>query len=887
VTTKNVSLLESEWQWAGFGYALPGGAKLNPPGGYLEAYFNPAPTENPQAEQYLGRPLPSPGFIVGHTYRVRAIVKVTGARVRITQGWVSSAPAVDESPDDQVLEHVFTATRTNDWIGIGGVHVRMVDGSPSSIVIKSFELKDLDEAPAKKVERTPMVLMPGVGYLDPWRIVVPMTITYGRSSIKSQAEAPSLSFKWLGDLSISWGDDTQDLTVGAPIEVIFSPSAAASTWDDEWVDTWSDGVAPTYAESRRFVGRISELKPDRSGELLQTTVTVIGKSVDYAHRVVGDKPWPAQTEAERVAAIAAAMGATVENRGGSWRIMARDIDAQPALDLLKDLPGSTGALVYERRDGTLRYDGSAVRKVGIYSGPPVALTAAGWSNPANASILAGSWPDGSGAPAIVVEFKGGAALVDAHTFQWKTLLKDGARYHVRGRIAWNFTTPGSSASYFSIQGEPAYRLTFNQANDEVLVDYEFTWPQSAPTPGSGLLGLVGQPGVVGFAWLRDFTIQEVGNPPVDIAPRYVIDEVGWSQSLESIINDLTVVYGPAPAGGGQRPVYNEKRAASVAKYGARQQTITTELEGADDAKLFAAEVLDRWSEPQWEAPQIIVRPDLMDDYGFDLMMKIDVSDVVTTPEVTDEPLASGGEGSWFVEGWRETFDRQGGAQAPLTHELQLAVASLARWTTRATASSHLVARVNAATLNFGTPLTITATLTSSVPVVGSIVQVWEGSRFIAFAAVDAAGVVVFNLGSRIPAGRHTYSLVHPGTQLMGTSRASVVATVRKVAAVSLKLAMSSASQVEGNDVLFTATLLPVGATGSIRWQYSDDDGGSWSTSDVVSPLDANGKASRKWVARGPNKKWKWRAVYRGSTSVGPITSAAVAIDVTPKPNRSS
>jgi hypothetical protein len=394
---QKVSLNASEWQWGGYGYALPGGAILNPPSGVLEAFFNPAPTTNPNAEQYLGRPLPAPGFIVGHTYRARAVVKVTGARVRMTQGWITSSGFVDESPDDQVLEHVFLATREADWIGIGGVHVRMVDGSPSSVVVKSFELKDLDAAPPALVERVPLVLMPGAGYLDPWRIVVPMTISYGRSGLDSQAEAPSLSFKWLGELSIAWGDETHELEVGAPIEVDFNPRALASEWGDVWHDKWSESAPATYAASRRFTGRISELKPDRSGQVLQTTVTVIGKSVDAAHRFVGDKPWPEQTEQARVAAIAAAAGLTVDNRAGSWRILARDVDFQPSLDLLRDLPASTGALVYERRDGTLRYDGSAIRKAGGMTLPETALTAAGWSTPAGGTMLAGTWPDGSGA----------------------------------------------------------------------------------------------------------------------------------------------------------------------------------------------------------------------------------------------------------------------------------------------------------------------------------------------------------------------------------------------------------------------------------------------------------------------------------------------------------
>ena len=122
----------------------------------------------------------------------------------------------------------------------------------------------------------------------------------------------------------------------------------------------------------------------------------------------------------------------------------------------------------------------------------------------------------------------------------------------------------------------------------------------------------------------------------------------WTQTLESLINDVTVTYGST----GQ----NEEQAddaASIALYGRRAYTLDTRLRNSADASLRAGAVLTAQANPLWNMGQISVYVDLLTNTDRDRVLALVNGATVTVPNLPEPAPYSSFQG--IVEGWGETY----------------------------------------------------------------------------------------------------------------------------------------------------------------------------------------------------------------------------------------
>lgn len=120
-------------------------------------------------------------------------------------------------------------------------------------------------------------------------------------------------------------------------------------------------IHPEYAaalevDPARFTGRVTDVALADDNTI---TVTATGTSARLTSRV-GAEPWPAELDGARAARILAAL-ATIQPvdvgtiEPGTVRVLARDVDAQPAGALLDELAVSAYGLLIEGRDGALSW----------------------------------------------------------------------------------------------------------------------------------------------------------------------------------------------------------------------------------------------------------------------------------------------------------------------------------------------------------------------------------------------------------------------------------------------------------------------------------------------------------------------------------------------------
>jgi hypothetical protein len=110
----------------------------------------------------------------------------------------------------------------------------------------------------------------------------------------------------------------------------------------------------------RFTGHVTDVTARPATPGTPATVAVIAASprARLGRTVIGDVPWPVELDgarAQRILDLAAPeAGAPVGLIDpGTVTVTARDIDRQPALDLLNTLAMDSGATLVERRDSTL------------------------------------------------------------------------------------------------------------------------------------------------------------------------------------------------------------------------------------------------------------------------------------------------------------------------------------------------------------------------------------------------------------------------------------------------------------------------------------------------------------------------------------------------------
>lgn len=187
-----------------------------------------------------------------------------------------------------------------------------------------------------------------------------VSIQHGRDDDTNQPDASSatvdLSYDSATDLD---APDLMDaLEIGAPLAV--SVTLNGSTY-------------------RRFTGNITDVAIGWDDAGAQTPERVSAQLVAVSllgamgRAVIGDTPWPQELDGARAAHIftkaeqgLAGTAFTIdwEADPGTITIYARDVDSQPALDLLHSVAESAEAILWQRLDGTICYADANRRNAG-------------------------------------------------------------------------------------------------------------------------------------------------------------------------------------------------------------------------------------------------------------------------------------------------------------------------------------------------------------------------------------------------------------------------------------------------------------------------------------------------------------------------------------------
>jgi hypothetical protein len=146
-------------------------------------------------------------------------------------------------------------------------------------------------------------------------------------------------------------------------------TAAAGAWSAQ-PGTWMSWGTVTVDEARVwappaavrrvlvFTGRITDLHAQATATGVGVDVTATDWTADLANTSIGDTPWPVQTIATRVKRILALVAASIDPVDqaavqpvidpvpGAFNVTWRDVDAQPAMQLLDELADTGDAVLW-------------------------------------------------------------------------------------------------------------------------------------------------------------------------------------------------------------------------------------------------------------------------------------------------------------------------------------------------------------------------------------------------------------------------------------------------------------------------------------------------------------------------------------------------------------
>lgn len=203
-------------------------------------------------------------------------------------------------------------------------------------------------------------------YTDPYTTAT--AGTWGLAAVYATGEWQTVSGLFSGAVDGVW--------LGAYLRVT-GVNAVPETWAEQtgtWAEqtgTWAQRTPPPYIEiddiligppvgsgtTRRvlvFSGSVSDVVVSPWGNQVSTAVDVTAMDIgaQLGNTVVGDTPWPVQTVATRANRIAQLAGITttprirIDTPLDALQVSARDVDAQPAQQLLSDLAQSAGGVLW-------------------------------------------------------------------------------------------------------------------------------------------------------------------------------------------------------------------------------------------------------------------------------------------------------------------------------------------------------------------------------------------------------------------------------------------------------------------------------------------------------------------------------------------------------------
>ena len=148
------------------------------------------------------------------------------------------------------------------------------------------------------VTQRPYLVVGGVA-VNPFNVLLPLSVTIGRSDPTTQPDANALSFGWYGEAFPYF------IRRGAPVNVWMGAKAEPDIWEDIWTDIWTGQPPDQVGGNQRFIGRVADITatPDVTNGKVRAEVTCIGMLTVLADLIVGDEPWPIDTDLERVERI--------------------------------------------------------------------------------------------------------------------------------------------------------------------------------------------------------------------------------------------------------------------------------------------------------------------------------------------------------------------------------------------------------------------------------------------------------------------------------------------------------------------------------------------------------------------------------------------------------
>lgn len=171
----------------------------------------------------------------------------------------------------------------------------------------------------------------------------PVIIRHGRSSPETQPDAATCSLTVKSDALPALP------TLGDAVRIDLG----------DVVHDWLHDDDPSI--DARFVGTITDLtvRPERDvtgAQLL--TITAVSSRARTGRAIIGDAPWPAETDGARASRILTLAAASTPltlgtSDPGLFTVRARDVDRRPALQLLEELAASTLGVLAETRAGAL------------------------------------------------------------------------------------------------------------------------------------------------------------------------------------------------------------------------------------------------------------------------------------------------------------------------------------------------------------------------------------------------------------------------------------------------------------------------------------------------------------------------------------------------------
>lgn len=172
---------------------------------------------------------------------------------------------------------------------------------------------------------------------------------------------------YVDSLSIVHGRDDTDSQPDAgavTLEVSANPNLAPPLPLVDVGGRVNVNVTVAGANIARFVGTVSDISqgwddagpntPDHA--IMQVIATEALATL--GRRVVGDVPWSQELDGSRVAKILTAAGIGWNpnlSDPGTVQVLARDVDSQPALDLAQAVAADAGGILWQTRDGSIRY----------------------------------------------------------------------------------------------------------------------------------------------------------------------------------------------------------------------------------------------------------------------------------------------------------------------------------------------------------------------------------------------------------------------------------------------------------------------------------------------------------------------------------------------------